>query len=65
VIPAFKNSVISARLLANGSKVKASVSKDGVLTLTLPALAPDPIATVIRIDVKGNVVASVSTTVKK
>jgi alpha-L-fucosidase len=65
VIPAFKNSIISARLLANGTKVKASVSKDGALTLTLPAAAPDPIASVIRVDVKGNVVAPVSTTVKK
>ena len=65
VIPAFKNSIISARLLANGTKVKASVSKDGALTLTLPAAAPDPVASVIRVDVKGNVVAPVSTTVKK
>jgi Alpha-L-fucosidase len=55
VIPAFRNSIISARLLANGTKVKASVSKDGTLTLTLPASAPDPIASVIRVDVRGKV----------
>lgn len=55
VIPAFKNSVISARLIANGSRVRASVSKDGALTLTLPSAAPDPIASVIRVDVKGKI----------
>jgi alpha-L-fucosidase len=55
VIPAFKNSVISAKLLSNGAVVKASVSKDHALTLSLPATAPDPIATVIRVDVRGKV----------
>jgi alpha-L-fucosidase len=55
VIPGVKNGVISAKLLANGSKVKASVSKDGALTISLPASAPDPIATVIRVDVRGKV----------
>jgi alpha-L-fucosidase len=52
-IPDFKNSVVSARLIANGSKVKSVVSKDKVLTLQLPASAPDPIASVIRVDVRG------------
>ena len=56
VIPEFKNNVVSARLLANGAMVKASVSKDRALTLTLPSTAPDPIATVIRVDVRGKVV---------
>jgi alpha-L-fucosidase len=55
VIPAFNNSVISARLLANGEMVKSSVSKDHALILSLPATAPDPIATVIRVDVRGKV----------
>lgn len=55
VIPGVKNSVVSAKLLANGQKVKAVLSKDGNLTLTLPATAPDQIATVIRVDVRGKV----------
>ena len=55
VIPNFKNSVVSARLLANGTKVKALVSKDDTLTITLPATPPDQLVSVIRVDVKGKV----------
>jgi len=56
VIPGIPNKVASASLLANGVKVNAITSKDGVLTLTLPATAPDKIASVIKVDVKGSVV---------
>ena len=55
VIPGVKNSVVSAKLLATGAKVKSTLKKDGNLTLTLPATAPDPVATVIRVDVHGKV----------
>lgn len=55
VIAGVKNSVVSAKLLATGAKVKASLAKDGNLTITLPATAPDPLASVIRVDVKGKV----------
>jgi alpha-L-fucosidase len=55
VVPAFKNSVVSAKFLATGSKVKATILKDGALVLTVPATAPDPIATVIKVDVRGKV----------
>jgi len=55
VIPGVKNSVVSAKLLATGAKVKSTLTKDGNLTLTLPATAPDPVATVIRVDVHGKV----------
>jgi len=55
VIPGFNNKLTSARLLANGTKLKASVSKAKVLTVTLPSAAPDPVATVIKVDVKGKV----------
>ena len=55
VIPGFRNSVISAKLLANGAKVKTSAGKDGSLSVALPDEAPDPITTVIRIDVRGKV----------
>jgi hypothetical protein len=44
-----------AVLLANGAKLKTSVSKEKVLTVLLPSKALDPIATVIKITVKGEV----------
>jgi len=55
VISDLPNKVVSARLIANGTTLKTSASKDGVLTVTLPAKAPDAIASVIKIDVKGMV----------
>ncbi len=55
IIPEFRNSVISAKLVATGGKVKTVLSKDGNLTISLPASAPDPIASVVRIDVRGMV----------
>ncbi len=56
VINGIPNKVTSARLLANGVNVKASTSKEGVLTLTLPTTAPDPIASVVKVEVRGKVV---------
>ena len=56
VIPGIPDKVASAALLANGVKVNAVTSKDGVLTLTLPSTAPDAIASVIKVEVKGKVV---------
>jgi alpha-L-fucosidase len=55
VIPNFNNAVVSSRLIANGTKLKATVSKDKTLTIQLPATAPDPIASVVRVDVRGPV----------
>ena len=55
IIPGIKNSVISARLLATGAKVKTTLSKAGTMTVSLPATAPDPMAAVIRVDVRGKV----------
>jgi alpha-L-fucosidase len=54
-VPGFKNSVISAKLLGTGAKVKTSTSKSGVLTISLPSAAPDPMASVIRVDIRGKV----------
>jgi alpha-L-fucosidase len=51
-IPGFKNKVVSAKLIATGAAVKTSLAGD-VLTITLPATAPDPIASVVKVDVKG------------
>jgi alpha-L-fucosidase len=53
-IPEFTNKVVSAKLIATGATVKTN-SSGGVLTITLPSTAPDAIASVIRIDVKGKV----------
>jgi alpha-L-fucosidase len=53
-IPLFTNSVISAKLIATGTSVKTK-SSGGVLTINLPASAPDAIASVIRVDVRGKV----------
>jgi alpha-L-fucosidase len=55
-IPGVKNSVVTAKLLADGTKVKTSLAKDGTLSLTLPSAAPDQLVSVIRVDVKGKVV---------
>lgn len=65
VIPGFTNKVISTKLLSNGTKLKTAVSKDGVLTVNLPAKAPDPIASVVKVDVKGMVNSKLSTETKK
>jgi alpha-L-fucosidase len=51
-VPGFKNKVVSAKLIATGAAVKTSLTGD-ILTLTLPATAPDPIASVVKVDVKG------------
>jgi alpha-L-fucosidase len=61
VIPGLKNKVISASLLANGIKVKASATKDGGVTLVLPSKAPDLIASVIKVEVKGSVTVNPAT----
>ena len=53
-IPGLKNGVSSASLLATGIKLRTSGSSVG-LTIILPAKAPDPIASVIKVEVKGKV----------
>ncbi len=63
IIPEFTNRIVSARLVATGASVKTSVS-GGNLTITLPAMAPDAIASVIKIDVRGSVSIKQSTALK-
>jgi alpha-L-fucosidase len=60
VIPGLTNKLISAKILSDGTKLKASVSKAGALTVTLPSAAPDPIATVIKVDIKGKIDGNVT-----
>jgi alpha-L-fucosidase len=53
IIPGFKNIVSSSRLLSTGSKVSTQKTSGGSLIIKLPETAPDPMATVIRVDIKG------------
>lgn len=53
-IPGLRNSIQSAELLSNKTTLHATKGKNGV-TITLPANAPDPIASVIKISVKGHI----------
>jgi len=52
-IPDLKNEIISAKLLAGGA-LKAK-SDDGGIVISVPGKAPDAIASVIKIEVKGHV----------
>jgi alpha-L-fucosidase len=53
-IPALKNEIISSKLLANGKAVKGSITNDGAV-FNLPEKSIDPVATVLKVEVKGNV----------
>ncbi|MGN6267406.1 MAG: alpha-L-fucosidase [Ginsengibacter sp.] len=53
VVPGLKNKIVSAKLLAGGN-VKAQLVSNG-MQLNVPAKAIDPIATVIKVVVKGKV----------
>jgi len=51
-VPGLKNAVVSAKLLANGTELKTESADSGV-TVLVPAAAPDPIASVIVLELKG------------
>jgi len=53
-VPGIANDVIKATLLADSTELKVH-KKDGNLLIELPAKAPDKIASVITVTVKGNV----------
>ncbi|TAL44555.1 MAG: hypothetical protein EPN92_08600, partial [Chitinophagaceae bacterium] len=53
VINGLENEVMNASLLAGGKKIQFS-KKDNVITLQLPVNAPDPVNTVIVLDIKGS-----------
>ena len=53
-IPGLKNKIVSAKLLATGAKLNTSKASDS-LKINVPATAPDPFASVIRLEVKGKV----------
>jgi len=51
-IPGLKSEIISAKVLATGKPLKATVSNEGIL-ISVPETAPDKIASVIKLEVKG------------
>lgn len=53
VVPGIEKPVVSATLLTNGKKLKTSSVADG-LQLAVPEKAPDPIATVIKLQLKAS-----------
>jgi alpha-L-fucosidase len=54
LVTGLTNKVISAKLLATGSKLKTSATENG-LKISIPVVAPDSIVSVIRLELKGNV----------
>lgn len=52
-IPGLPNKVLSAKLLGGGKLTTKTTG--GKLVITVPAIAPDPIATVIKVELKGKV----------
>ena len=52
VVTGLKNEVTSAKLLAGGSKLKTATADNG-LVISVPTKAPDAIASVIKVEVKG------------
>jgi alpha-L-fucosidase len=63
-IEEINNDILSAKLLANGNNLKVMKSAD-ILTVNLPTIALDKIATVIRIELKGKIETKTSTDAKK
>lgn len=64
LIPGLQNKVIKAELLASGEKLKPTSGNEG-LTISLPVQAPDKIASVIKVTVKGEVNGQSSGATKK
>ena len=52
VTPAFSNQLVSVKLLGSNKKIKAKTGKAGV-EISLPGTAPNKIASVIKMEVKG------------
>ena len=64
VIPELKNKVVSALLLVNGTKLKTIASKENT-TILLPTKAPDTVATVIKVTVRGKIDVKPDLEIKK
>ena len=64
ILPEIKEKVISAQILANGEKLTA-ITENNTLIVQVPTLPINKIATVIKIDFKGQIEKSTSTLPKK
>ncbi|MBT1697604.1 alpha-L-fucosidase [Fulvivirgaceae bacterium PWU4] len=64
VVPGLKNKVLSARLLAGGKSLKTNVDDQGVI-IEAGNKSVDPIATVIKLEVKGPVASAAFSGEKK
>ena len=51
-LPKLENKIISAKLLADGDKLRTSVTESGV-NISVPEVAPEKIASVIKVEIKG------------
>lgn len=58
-IPGLKNQVVSAKMLDSGAALKTASSADGLI-ISVPAKAPDAIASVIKVTLKGKVESQVA-----
>jgi alpha-L-fucosidase len=56
-VAGLKNQVLSAKFLVNGNPVTNHASGD-TLVIDLPQKAPDPVATVIKLELKGKIVSA-------
>lgn len=54
LVPGVKNKIKSAKLLASNKSLKTTKTADGIM-ITVPPTAPDAIASVIKLEVKGTV----------
>ena len=54
LVPGVKDVVVSANLLDGGSRLKTRQTRQGI-TVQLPEKAPDQIASVIKLELKGDV----------
>lgn len=54
IVPGIENTILSAKLLDGGTKLTTQITPQGVVVL-LPHEAPDQIASVIKLEVKGKV----------
>jgi len=63
-VPGLRNRVVSASILASGEKLATSLSSGG-LDIRVPESAPDTIATVVKIRVRGRIAGEVPAAVKQ
>lgn len=63
-VDGLNNTVISAKLLVTGTKLKITKATDKLI-IKVPASAPDTVASIIRVDVKGAVTAENNVQKKK